>query len=200
MLRSTRRLRLRDAAPTSSRLSIRTRHLLASRLVQTRREPRKRLGGPRLNLIETASPGYHHVALRGAEADNGRLHPESPSARTSIRERATPGFPSRSVLQPYRPPAFGSRRFSLRQVRFAPHPYGLAVDVRGIGGPGSPEAAGCGTGSRQDGVVCPYGPRDPAESKSLPAGQRQNRLARNGWRAVTSAARWTWRLFKAGML
>jgi hypothetical protein len=43
------------------------------------------------------------------------------------------------------------------------HTYGLAVDMRGIGSPGSPEAQLWHQIAARNGVVCPYGPRDRAE-------------------------------------
>jgi hypothetical protein len=65
------------------------------------------------------------------------------------------------VFSAYRPPAFGVGGFSDKFNSL--HTYGLAVDMRGIGSPGSPEAQLWHQIAARNGVVCPYGPRDRAE-------------------------------------
>jgi len=115
----------------------------------------------RAYLIETASPGYT-MTLQGAELAIGRLHPEfAVRLENAIREARSAGLPSAGVFSAYRPPAFGVGGFSDKFNSL--HTYGLAVDMRGIGNPGSPEAQLWHQIAAKNGVVCPYGPRDHAE-------------------------------------
>ena len=115
----------------------------------------------RAYLIETASPGYT-MTLQGAELAIGRLHPEfAVRLEHAIREARSVGLPSAGVFSAYRPPAFGVGGFSDKFNSL--HTYGLAVDMRGIGDPGSPEAQLWHQIAAKNGVVCPYGPRDHAE-------------------------------------
>jgi hypothetical protein len=115
----------------------------------------------RAYLIETASPGYT-MTLQGAELAIGRLHPEfAVRLENAIREARSAGLPSAGVFSAYRPPAFGVGGFSDKFNSL--HTYGLAVDMRGIGDPGSPEAQLWHQIAAKNGVVCPYGPRDHAE-------------------------------------
>jgi hypothetical protein len=65
------------------------------------------------------------------------------------------------VFSAYRPPAFGVGGFSDKFNSL--HTYGLAVDMNGIGRPGSSEAQLWHETAARNGVVCPYGPRDRAE-------------------------------------
>jgi hypothetical protein len=115
----------------------------------------------RAYLVETASPGYT-MTLQGPEVAIGRLHPEfAVRLEHAIREARSAGLPSASVFSAYRPPAFGVGGFSNKFNSL--HSYGLAVDMRGIGAPGSAEAELWHRIAAKNGVVCPYGPRDRAE-------------------------------------
>ena len=115
----------------------------------------------RAYLIETASPGYT-MTLQGAELAIGRLHPEfAVRLENAIREARSARLPSAGVFSAYRPPAFGVGGFSDKFNSL--HTYGLAVDMRGIGNPGSPEAQLWHQIAARNGVICPYGPRDHAE-------------------------------------
>src|SRR6516162_8318698 len=115
----------------------------------------------RAYLVETASPGYT-MMLQGAELAIGRLHPEfAVRLEIAIREARSAGLPSAGVFSAYRPPAFGVGGFSDKFNSL--HTYGLAVDMHGIGNPGSPEAQLWHQIAARNGVVCPYGPRDQAE-------------------------------------
>src|SRR5262249_61321582 len=88
----------------------------------------------RAYLVETASPGYT-MMLQGAELAIGRLHPEfAVRLENAIREARSAGLPSAGVFSAYRPPAFGVGGFFDKFNSL--HTYGLAVDMRGIGGPG----------------------------------------------------------------
>ena len=115
----------------------------------------------RAYLIETASPGFT-MTLQGAELAIGRLHPEFVvRLANAIREARSAGMPFAGVFSAYRPPAFGVGGFSDKFNSL--HTYGLAVDMHGIGRPGSPEAQLWHQTAARNGVVCPYGPRDRAE-------------------------------------
>lgn len=115
----------------------------------------------RAYLIETANPGFT-MTLQGAELAIGRLHPEFVvRLANAIREARSAGMPFAGVFSAYRPPAFGVGGFSDKFNSL--HTYGLAVDMYGIGRPGSPEAQLWHETAARNGVVCPYGPRDRAE-------------------------------------
>jgi hypothetical protein len=115
----------------------------------------------RAYLVETASPGYT-MTLQDPEVAIGRLHPEfAVRLEHAIREARSAGLPFASIFSAYRPPAFGVGGFSDKFNSL--HTYGLAVDMRGIGAPGSPEAQLWHEIAAKNGVVCPYGPRDRAE-------------------------------------
>jgi hypothetical protein len=115
----------------------------------------------RAYLVETASPGYS-MTLQGAEVAIERLHPEfAVRLEHAIRDARNGGLPSAAVFSAYRPPAFGVGGFHDKFNSL--HTYGLAVDMRGIGKPGSAEAQLWHEIAARNGVVCPYGPRDHAE-------------------------------------
>jgi hypothetical protein len=115
----------------------------------------------RAYLIDTASPGFT-MTLQGAELAIGRLHPEFVvRLANAIRDARSAGLPFAGVFSAYRPPAFGVGGFSDKFNSL--HTYGLAVDMHGIGRPGSPEAQLWHATAAKNGVVCPYGPRDRAE-------------------------------------
>ena len=115
----------------------------------------------RAYLVETASPGYT-MTLQGPEIAIGRLHPEfALRLEHAIREARGAGLTSAAIFSAYRPPAFGVGGFHDKFNSL--HTYGLAVDMRGIGAPGSSEAQLWHEIAAKNGVVCPYGPRDRAE-------------------------------------
>jgi hypothetical protein len=115
----------------------------------------------RAYVVETASPGYT-MSLQGPELAIGRLHPEFVvRLAKAIREARDAGLRFAGVFSAYRPPAFGVGGFSDKFNSL--HTYGLAVDMEGIGRPGSAEAQLWHEIAARKGVVCPYGPRDRAE-------------------------------------
>ena len=115
----------------------------------------------RAYLLETASPGYT-MTLQGPEVAISRLHPEfAIRLESAIREARNAGLPFAGIFSAYRPPIFGVGGFSDKFNSL--HTYGLAVDMRGIGRPGSPEAQLWHQIAAKNGVVCPYGPRDRVE-------------------------------------
>ena len=102
------------------------------------------------------------MTLQGPEVAIGRLHPEfAVRLEHAIREARSAGLPFASIFSAYRPPAFGVGGFSDKFNSL--HTYGLAVDMRGIGAPGSAEAQLWHEIAAKNGVVCPYGPRHQAE-------------------------------------
>ena len=140
----------------------------------------------RAYLIETASPGYT-MTLQGAEVAIGRLHPEfAVRLERAIREGRSSGLPFASVFSAYRPPAFGVGGFSDKFNSL--HTYGLAVDMRGIGQPGSPEAQLWHRIAAKNGVVCPYGPRDRAEWNHCQPTSVKIILAQNPLRETVTSA------------
>ncbi|OLB73440.1 MAG: hypothetical protein AUI16_17180 [Alphaproteobacteria bacterium 13_2_20CM_2_64_7] len=137
-------------------------------------------------LIETASPGYT-MTLQRAEVAIGRLHPEfAVRLERAIREARSSGLPFASVFSAYRPPAFGVGGFSDKFNSL--HTYGLAVDMRGIGQPGSPEAQLWHRIAAKNGVVCPYGPRDRAEWNHCQPTSVKIILAQNPLRETVTSA------------
>jgi hypothetical protein len=140
----------------------------------------------RAYLVETASPGYT-MTLQGAELAIGRLHPEfAVRLERAIREARSAGLPFASVFSAYRPPAFGVGGFSDKFNSL--HTYGLAVDMRGIGSPRSPEAQLWHRIAAKNGVVCPYGPRDRAEWNHCQPTSVKMILAENPLRETVTAA------------
>ena len=112
-------------------------------------------------LIETASPGYT-MARQGSELAIGRLNPEfAIRLANAVREARQTGLPSAGVFSAYRPPAFGIGGFFDKFHSL--HTYGLAVDMYGIGGPGSAAAQLWYEIAARHGVVCPYGSHHQAE-------------------------------------
>jgi hypothetical protein len=140
----------------------------------------------RAYVIETASPGYT-MTLQSAELAIGRLHPEFVvRLANAIREARGAGLPFAGVFSAYRPPAFGVGGFSDKFNSL--HTYGLAVDMEGIGRPGSPEAQLWHEIAARNGVVCPYGPHDRAEWNHCQPTSVKMILAQNPLRETVSAA------------
>jgi hypothetical protein len=140
----------------------------------------------RAYVIETADPGYT-MSLQGAELAIGRLHPEFVvRLANAIREARNAGLPFAGVFSAYRPPAFGVGGFSDKFNSL--HTYGLAVDMRGIGRPGSPEAQSWHEIAARNGVVCPYGPHNRAEWNHCQPTSVKIILAENPLRETVSAA------------
>jgi hypothetical protein len=140
----------------------------------------------RAYVIETASPGYT-MTLQSPELAIGRLHPEFVvRLANAIREARGAGLPFAGVFSAYRPPAFGVGGFSDKFNSL--HTYGLAVDMQGIGRPGSPEAELWHEIAARNGVVCPYGPHDRAEWNHCQPTSVKMILAQNPLRETVSAA------------
>jgi hypothetical protein len=106
-------------------------------------------------LIDTATPGTTMVR-QGPQLAIGRLHPEFVRRlAAAIREARQGGLASVGIFSAYRPPAFGVGGFSDKFNSL--HSYGLAVDMSGIGRPGTSEAKLWYEIAARHGVTCPYG-------------------------------------------
>src|SRR5262245_30362739 len=115
----------------------------------------------RTYLIETATPGYT-MTRQGPERAIARLHPEFVRRlAAAIAEARGAGLPFAGIFSAYRPPVFGVGGFADKFHSL--HTYGLAVDVTGIGVPGTPSALLWHEIAARKGVLCPYGPHNPAE-------------------------------------
>jgi hypothetical protein len=115
----------------------------------------------RVYLVETANPGGT-MTRQGPELAIGRLHPEfAVRLASALREAREAGLTSAGIFSAYRPPAFGVGGF--RDKFNSLHTYGLAVDMYGIGSPGSAEAQRWHEIAAKHGVVCPYGSSNRAE-------------------------------------
>jgi hypothetical protein len=115
----------------------------------------------RAYLIKTATPGGTMVR-QGPDLAIGRLHPEFVMRlAAAIREARDAGLPDVGIFSAYRPPAFGVGGFKNKFNSL--HAYGLAVDMHGIGAPGSSQARLWTRIAAKHGVACPYGVNNPAE-------------------------------------
>ena len=127
------------------------------------------------------------MTLQGAERAIGRLHPEFVvRLANAIREARSAGLYFAGVFSAYRPPAFGIGAFSDKFNSL--HSYGLAVDVHGIGRPGSPEAQLWHEIAARNGVICPYGPHDQSEWNHCQPSSVKIILAENPLRETIGAA------------
>jgi hypothetical protein len=118
------------------------------------------LAEARSYLIQTASPS-HTMTKQGSELAIERLHPEfAIRLAKAIREGRDYGLVA-GIFSAYRPPAFGVGGFSDKFNSL--HAYGLAVDLYGIGRPGSVEALWWHEIAAKHGLICPYGHYDKAE-------------------------------------
>jgi hypothetical protein len=123
--------------------------------------PSTELAEARAYLIQTANPSYT-MAQQGPELAIERLHPEfAVRLAKALREGRDSGLSSAGIYSAYRPPAFGVGGFSDKFNSL--HAYGLAVDLYGIGRPGSSEAQRWHEIAASHGVICPYGPHHKSE-------------------------------------
>jgi hypothetical protein len=142
--------------------------------------------GARAYLVETANPGYT-MTRQGPELAIERLHPEFVVRLASaVREARENGLSFAGIFSAYRPPAFGIGGFSDKFKSL--HTYGLAVDMHGIGRPGSAEAQRWHDIAAKHGVVCPYGPRSRAEWNHCQATSLKMVVAENPLRETVTAA------------
>ena len=123
---------------------------------------RNRRDGARPRLSDRdGDAGLHHDAA-GARTRDRRLHPEFVRRlAAAIAEARAAGLPFAGLFSAYRPPAFGIGGFADKFHSL--HTYGLAVDVTGIGAPGTSSALLWHEIAARNGVICPYGPHNPVE-------------------------------------
>lgn len=112
-------------------------------------------------LVETAVQG-NTMLRQGANVAIGRLHPQfAIRLARAIREARANGLPNAAVYSAYRPPAFRIGGFSDKFNSM--HAYGLAVDMCGIGRPGSKETLKWFAIAGRNKIFNPYGPYHRAE-------------------------------------
>ena len=112
-------------------------------------------------LIKTARPGGTMVR-QGPDLAIERLHPEfAKRLAAAIQAARNAGLDEAGIFSAYRPPVFGVGGFADKY--YSLHAYGLAVDMYGIGRPGSPEAQQWHEIAAAHGIVCPYGYRSRVE-------------------------------------
>jgi hypothetical protein len=112
-------------------------------------------------LIATAQPGST-MTRQGPALAIGRLHPEfAARLARAIHQARDSGLSSAGIFSAYRPPAFGIGGFSDKFNSL--HTYGLAVDMHGIGRPGSAETKLWREIAARNGIVCPYAAASHAE-------------------------------------
>ena len=122
---------------------------------------RPEVASERAYLVTTAHPGGT-MMRQGPELAISRLHPEFVTRlAAAIREAREQGLPEAGIFSAYRPPAFGVGGFKDKFNSL--HSYGLAVDMQGIGAPGSSEAKLWRSIAAKHGVACPYGVDNKAE-------------------------------------
>jgi hypothetical protein len=148
--------------------------------------PADELAEARAYLVETATPGYT-MTRQGPELAIERLHPLfAIRLADALREARASGMRDAGIFSAYRPPAFGVGGFSDKFNSL--HAYGLAVDLAGIGGPGSAEAQRWHEIAAKHGVACPYGPHNSAEWNHCQPTSLKIILADNPLRETITAA------------
>lgn len=112
-------------------------------------------------LIETARPGGT-MTRQGSDLAIERLQPEfARRLARAVQAARQAGLNEAGIFSAYRPPVFGVGGFSDKY--YSLHAYGLAVDMFGIGRPGSSEAQRWHEIAARHGIVCPYGYRSRVE-------------------------------------
>lgn len=118
------------------------------------------LAADRAYLIATANPGYT-MERQGVRLSIERLHPEFVRRlAAAFRDARRQGLEPR-VFSAYRPPVYGVGGF---QNKFnSAHAYGLAVDLSGIGRPGSKTTYAWRRIAATHGVYGPYSANSRSE-------------------------------------
>jgi hypothetical protein len=139
----------------------------------------------RAYLLATASPG-DTMTRQGPDVAIARLNPEFVTRLASaIREARQEGLPSAGIHSAYRPPGFRVGGFADKFNSL--HAYGLAVDMTGIGDPGSTEAKLWHGIAGRHGVICPYGPDSRKEWNHCQATQVKKVSSDNPLRETITA-------------
>ena len=140
----------------------------------------------RAYLLATASPG-DTMARQRPEIAIARLNPEFVAKLASaIRDARESGLPSAGVFSAYRPPGFGIGGFNDKFKSL--HAYGLAVDMTGIGEPGSKDAKLWHEIAARHGLFCPYGFASRTEWNHCQATPIKSVIADNPLRKTITAA------------
>ena len=117
-------------------------------------KPKSAVEEAKAYLIETATPGYTMIR-QGVAVSIERLHPDFVVKLAAAIEIARQdGMTNAGVYSAYRPPSFGIGGFHDKFNSL--HSYGLAVDMTGIGRPGSRLARLWQTIVKQVGLYLPY--------------------------------------------
>jgi hypothetical protein len=139
----------------------------------------------RAYLVATATPG-DTMTRQGPDVAIARLNPEFVARLASaIREARQDGLPSAGISSAYRPPGFGVGGFADKFNSL--HAYGLAVDMTGIGDPGSADAKLWHGIAGRHGVICPYGPDSRKEWNHCQATQVKKVASDNPLRETITA-------------
>lgn len=122
---------------------------------------KQELADARAYLVRTATPGG--TMLRDGPGNNiAKLHPVLVlNLRGAIEEARASGLPRAGIYSAYRAPGWGVGGF--RDKHLSLHAYGLAVDMTGIGRPGSDEARKWLVIAWRHRLVNPYGWRHRRE-------------------------------------
>ena len=106
--------------------------------------------------------------MQGMEKSLGWLEPEfRKKLAKAIYQARREGFTNIGVFSAYRQPNMGVGGFGNKYLSC--HSYGLAVDVSGIGGPGSKQAIRWHQIAKENGIYGPYGPHNGAEWNHMQA-------------------------------
>jgi hypothetical protein len=112
-------------------------------------------------LLRTATPGYT-MTRQGAAVAIDRLHPGFVvRLAEAVKQAREAGMSDAGLYSAYRPPAYGVGGFKNKFNSL--HSYGLAVDMTGIGRPGSSFARLWSKIVSAVGLYLPYGPRNRSE-------------------------------------
>lgn len=114
----------------------------------------------RAYLAATACPGYT-MGRQGVATAIGRLNPTFVGRLAAAQREARRAGIDACIFSAYRPPAFGIGGF--RDKFESAHSYGLAVDLDGIGSPGSRDAILYRRIAARHGVYGPYSVDSRAE-------------------------------------
>ena len=123
---------------------------------------RNRRDGARTRLSDgDRDAGLYHDAAGTRTRDRTAASRIRQAACRRHRRGEGSGLPFAGIFSAYRPPVFGVGGFADKFHSL--HTYGLAVDVTGIGAPGTPSALLWHEIAARNGVICPYGPHNLME-------------------------------------
>jgi hypothetical protein len=104
----------------------------------------------------------HTMTMQGMEKSLGWLEPKfRENLAKAIYQARQEGFDKIGVFSAYRQPNMGVGGFGRKELSC--HAYGLAIDISGIGNPGSKQAIRFHQIAKEHGVLGVYGPYNNAE-------------------------------------